>query len=130
MIITKCFLMQKRGQFGRILRIFVESISTNNGRRMNMEIILRNEQGVVKYTKLGFSWTTLLFGFFPALFRGDLKWAATMFLAASVTYGLTLLIFPFIYNRIYIKELIDNGYEAVGGNSQKVLTEKGLLLND
>jgi len=95
-----------------------------------MEIILRNEQGVVKYTKLGFSWTTLLFGFFPALFRGDLKWAATMFLAASVTYGLTLLIFPFIYNRIYIKELIDNGYEAVGGNSQKVLTEKGLLLND
>jgi hypothetical protein len=40
-----------------------------------MQIYMRNAHtGAKKKVKHGFSWTTLLFGFWPAVFRGDWKW--------------------------------------------------------
>ena len=39
-----------------------------------MNIRLKNDIGMVKECKVGFSWTILLFGFFPPFFRGDWKW--------------------------------------------------------
>jgi hypothetical protein len=47
-----------------------------------MKAKFRNNAGVTKEVKVGFSWTTFFFGFFPALIRGDLKWAAIMFITA------------------------------------------------
>ena len=69
--------------------------------------------GVTKQVPTGFSWTTLLFGVFPALFRGDLKWFViqllTHVLIAALTFGVglvvTWLVFAFIYNRQYEKDL-------------------------
>ena len=62
--------------------------------------------GARKSAPTGFSWTTFFFGFFPALLRGDLKWAAIILVshiaAAYLTLGLGNLIlwivFPCIYN--------------------------------
>lgn len=68
--------------------------------------------GHIKEAPVGFSWTVLFFGFFPALFRGDWKWALIMFLLAALTFGLSTFVFMFIYNKLYIKDLIGSGFKA------------------
>jgi hypothetical protein len=78
-----------------------------------MKTYLKHPCGIIKPVKRGFSWTTLFFGFFPALFRGDLKWACIMFICAWITAGISLLVFPFIYNNIYENELREKGYKEV-----------------
>jgi len=68
--------------------------------------------GAMKVAPVGFSWTTFFFGFFPALFRGDWKWAIIMLILLILTGGLAVLVFMFIYNKLYIKDLIKSGYKA------------------
>lgn len=100
-----------------------------------MHVRIRNNAGVVKEVKEGFSWTTFFFGFFPALFRGDLKWAAIM-LITSVAVGLFTsgfgawlpgIIFSFIYNRVYIKDMLDKGYYPADEISQTHLQQCGII---
>ena len=71
---------------------------------------LKNEHGVVKEVKKGFSWTMLFFGVFVPLVRGDWKWFLISMLAGLVTCGISWLIFPFFYNKIYLNELLEKGY--------------------
>jgi hypothetical protein len=100
-----------------------------------MNITLKNDAGLSKQVKVGFSWTTFFFGFFPALFRGDLKWAAIMFVIAlaigSFTFGfgswISSIVFAFIYNKIYIKELIEKGYKPADENARRVLEQNEIL---
>ncbi len=73
----------------------------------------------------GFSWTTLFFGVFVPLFRGDILWSAIMLILAILTFGLSWLIFPFIYNSIYIKELLKKGLLPADKYSENYLKEKG-----
>jgi hypothetical protein len=100
-----------------------------------MRVKLRNSAGVVKEVKVGFSWTTFFFGFFPALFRGDLKWAVIMFITAVAvgifTFGIGAwvpgIIFSFVYNKIFIKDLLDKGYLPADGHAQSALRGKGII---
>lgn len=76
-------------------------------------IIFKNPMtGAMKEAPVGFSWTTLFFGAFPALFRGDWKWFFIMLILAFVTFGLSGIVFCFIYNKLYIKDLIFSGFKA------------------
>lgn len=80
----------------------------------NSHASLRNpDTGEEVRAPVGFSWTTLLFGPWPALFRGDWKWAAIIFGTAIFTGGVSILVFPFIYNKLYIKDLIRDGFKLV-----------------
>ncbi|MCQ6561717.1 DUF2628 domain-containing protein [Paenibacillus mendelii] len=100
-----------------------------------MKVRLKNAVGGLKEVKVGFSWTTFFFGFFPALFRGDLKWAVIMFIT-SVAIGIFTLgfgawipgiIFSFIYNKMYIKELLEKGYRPADDHAQSALQTKGII---
>ena len=71
------------------------------------------KNGQDKFVPTGFSWTTLFFGIFPALFRGDLKWAIIMIISAFLSCGISWLVFPFFYNARYLEDLLTNGWEEV-----------------
>ncbi|HNB26484.1 MAG TPA: hypothetical protein PLR41_05970 [Alphaproteobacteria bacterium] len=58
----------------------------------------------------GFSWTTLFFGPFPALFRGHFVGFLVIILVNLLTFGVTTLIFPFFYNGWHWNTLIAKGF--------------------
>ena len=72
---------------------------------------LRNERtGETKQIKQGFSWTSLFFGIFVPLIRADLVGFALQIILASLTFGLSWLVVPFIYNKRYVNRLLDKGW--------------------
>lgn len=66
----------------------------------------------MKEAPVGFSWTTCLFGPFPMLFRGSWKWFAIILILAIITWGLSNLVFMFIANKFYIKDLVGDGFKV------------------
>ena len=76
-----------------------------------MKRTMKNEIGQVKIVKEGFSWTMLFFGIFVPLYRGDWKWFLIILVANLFTYGLASVVFAFIYNKIYINDLLEKGYK-------------------
>jgi predicted component of type VI protein secretion system len=83
--------------------------------------LIHSNSGLTKDCKVGFSWTSLFFGLFVPLVRGDLKWALISFVLASITLGLSWLVMPFIYNKIYIKSLLEKGYQPASEGDRTVL---------
>ena len=73
--------------------------------------------GQVNEAPIGFSWTVFFFNFFPALFRGHWAGFAILLLAAVFTFGLSAWVFMFIYNKMYVKYLIGEGYKAKSGTA-------------
>ena len=87
---------------------------------MATAILLKHRQsGLVKTGFYGFSWTTLFFGMFPALFRGDfitfiggfVVLAILGIVTVGIGAGLAMLIWAFFYNRYYTRRLLEQGYE-------------------
>jgi hypothetical protein len=73
--------------------------------------------GETKVAPTGFSWTVLLFGAFPALFRLDWKNFGIMVGILFVTgilgiWFIPLVVFGFIYNdKMHIRDLINSGWK-------------------
>ena len=84
--------------------------------------------GLIKEAPVGFSWTTLFFGFFPSLIRGDGKWALIIIVCAVFSLGLANIVFAFIYNRLYITSLIEIGYKVKKYYGDKAQIEATLSL--
>lgn len=97
--------------------------------------LLNQSTGAVKEIKVGFSWTTFFFGFFVPLFRGDIKWALIMLVisivlgvpTAGVGSGIVGIIFSFMYNKFYTKDLLAKGYEPASDADRSVFNSKGYL---
>ncbi|WP_125589683.1 SHOCT domain-containing protein [Companilactobacillus jidongensis] len=89
----------------------------------------------VKNVKVGFSWTEFFFGFWPAVFRGDWKWLLIMLLVdvglGVFTWGggslLFNFIFAFFYNKFYVKDLIEKGFEPSDEGDYHTLVAQGYI---
>jgi hypothetical protein len=79
------------------------------------------ETGLVKRGFIGFSWTTLFFGGFPALFRGDIKVGLFVFVLNILSFFLAGIIWAFFYNRSYTTRLVERGYKFADGDAVNAL---------
>lgn len=102
--------------------------------RVNLENPTTNQ---FKQAKVGFSWTTFFFGFWPALFRGDWKWfgiqlAIEIFLGCF-TYGMGTgvvgIVFALFYNKLYINDLLAQGFVPSDESSKKALVTSGITVS-
>lgn len=93
-----------------------------------MKVNLKNQVGALKQAKVGFSWTTLFFGPFVPLFRGDLKWLLIILLVDAVTCGIAVFVWPFVYNKTYIKGLLEKGWLPADDMSYNTLRAKGFFI--
>lgn len=90
-----------------------------------MKITLKNQIGQTKQVKVGFSWTTFFFGCFVPVCRGDWKYAIITLIAALITGGISWLVFPFFYNKLYINDLLGAGWLPVDELSRSILIQRG-----
>lgn len=84
----------------------------------------------VKKAPVGFSWTVLLFGGWPPLFRQDWLWGICLLLACLFTYGIAGIVCAFFYNKVYIKNLVAKGYkftETPGVSEEQLKQYLGLV---
>ncbi len=93
-----------------------------------MNVNLKNGSGLLMSVPVGFSWTVLFFGPLVPLFRGDVKWLFMMLGITVITGGIAAIIFPFIYNKIYIKELMTKGFKPADEYSKGLLKQKGIFI--
>ena len=78
----------------------------------------------VKKAPIGFSWTMLLFGGWPAIFRQDWLWGIGLLIACLLSYGIAGVVCAFFYNKVYAKSLFDRGYRV--HSLPPDITEEGL----
>ena len=76
------------------------------------KLTLKNpHNGHIREAPVGYSWTVFFFHLLPALFRRDWIGALIMFLWSILLLGWgTNLVFSFIYNKMYLKRLIKDGF--------------------
>lgn len=98
-------------------------------------VMVNNKKGKIKDSPIGFSWTTLIFGIWPALLRGDFLGALVILIISAMTgfnpmlYVLTSVLISIFYNYTYINRKINSGYELPTDNSKELLKKHGYDVN-
>jgi len=67
----------------------------------------------IRIAPIGFSWTCFFFTIFPAAFRGNWKWFFLQLVILISSCGLSVFVFPFIYNKLYAKDLVMDGFKVL-----------------
>lgn len=94
-------------------------------------IMLKNSRtGLVKKGFVGFSWTTFIFGGFPALFRGDIVLGLVTIVLQWITLGISTFIWAFFYNKHYTIKLIEQGYELADSDGVNALARAKLGISE
>lgn len=101
---------------------------------MNIELI-NPKNGNKKTAPLGYSWTTLIFGFFVPFYRKDWLYTALMFFLECIFLNIgngypifiVTIVFSFIYNRLYFKKLISQGY-LITSRAPKIVAAANQIL--
>ena len=101
----------------------------------NKVVMVNNKKEKIKDSPAGFSWTTLIFGFWPALLRGDLLGALVIMVinagtnSSPVLYVLSSTLIAIFYNYVYINRKINKGYDVPTDNDKELLKEHGYNIN-
>lgn len=91
------------------------------------KISLINKDGLLKNCPIGFSFKTLLFGFFIPLARGDLKWFFVILIFDLTVVGLlSHIVFAVKYNKLYIQENLEKGYKPSDKKTVEILNKMGI----
>ena len=96
------------------------------------------ENGVLrKEVKFGFSMAAFLLGFIYPLIKGDYITAGIAFIvigtAGMIFFPLVFvlsMVFGFIYNKMYVRRLIKQGWYPFTEEDAQVLKKNGILFND
>lgn len=96
------------------------------------------ENGVLrKEVKFGFSMAAFLLGFIYPLIKGDYITAGIAFVIIGTTgviyfplIFVLLMVFGFIYNKIYVRRLIKQGWHPFAEEDAQVLKKNGILFNN
>ena len=96
------------------------------------------ENGVLrKEVKFGFSMAAFLLGFRDPLIKGDYITAGIAFVvigtAGMIFFPLVFvlsMVFGFIYNKMYVRRLIKQGWHPFTEEDAQVLKKNGILFND
>ena len=86
-------------------------------------MITLSKNGLQKKVSTGYSFKSLLFGCLYPVARGDYKGSFRHFMYCSVSFGLSWFFTPFFYNKKYIKELIEKGYQPNDEKSDEYLVK-------
>ena len=103
---------------------------------MDNKVVMINEKDrKISESPAGFSWTVLIFGFWPALLRKDFLGALVIMIINTsmgfnpVLYILTSVLISIFYNYTYINRKINNGYKLTTNNSKELLKKHGYDVN-
>jgi len=87
-------------------------------------MIRLHKNGLVKKVSTGYSWKSLFFGCLYPAYRGDFKGFFIQWFVAGLTLGLNWFFTPFVYNKIYIRRLIEKGYQPADNKTKEYLRLK------
>ena len=79
-----------------------------------MIVSMKNENGLVRQVKVGFSWTSFFFGGFPFFFRGMPVHGLVWVIISLITCGISNLYLMFVINRQTAHYYLEHGYKPVG----------------
>lgn len=79
-----------------------------------MVVNMKNDAGLIRQVKVGFSWTSFFFGGIPFFFRG-LALNGILWIALGIlTCGVSNLFLMFMINKITAHKYLESGYKPVG----------------
>lgn len=103
---------------------------------MGNKVVMINEKDrKISESPAGFSWTTLVFGMWPALLRKDFLGALVILIISAgtgfdpVLYVFASVLISIFYNYTYISRKISKGYELSTSNSKELLKKHGYDVN-
>jgi hypothetical protein len=79
-----------------------------------MIVSMKNDAGMIRQVKVGFSWTAFFFGGLPFFFRGIPVYGFLWILLAVCTVGFSNLILAFLINKQTAHSYLERGYKPIG----------------
>ena len=79
-----------------------------------MVVSMKNDVGLIRQVKVGFSWTAFFFGGLPFFFRGIPLYGLLWVILGMCTFGFSNIVLWFIINKQTAHYYLEHGYKPVG----------------